>query len=269
MILFFSTLALAADCSSSTTAADLRGRIGEAQAAFVAMDLDRFEGAQHAAAEALTCLNEPLEPADAAAYHGLRALVAFVAEDEHGTLVAYHAAHRAWSLYTLDPSLAPEGHPLRAALEQARLLPESAMSPLQAPPRVVLRVDGAPREAHPTERPYTLQASEKRDQILHTDWLPSGSPPPAWSEAPLPLSRAPRENKPVRTALLVGAGSSMGAAAGLYGAAWATRATFFDPNTPLEDLSGVRKTTNGATVGAIALGVTGLALGTTVWVIQW
>lgn len=266
MILLFAQLAFAEDCPQPTTAADLRAGVAEAQAAFVAMDLAAFDAAQVEAARRLRCLGEPLEPADAAAYHGLRALVAFVAEDETDTLAAYRSALAAWSLYTLDPSYAPEGHPLREALAQAKALGPSPEAPLSPPPRLSLWVDGAAAKTAPLERPYTLQAHGRGEAVLHTDWVAAGASAPDWALRPPPQAASTPRG---RTVMLVGAGASLGASAGLYGAAWATRATFFDPATPLEELQGVRRTTNGATVGAAVLGATGLALGATAWVIQW
>lgn len=275
MIFLFVSAALAAPCASPSTTTDLAEALTAADTAFVSMDLPGFERARDRAEQHLLCLAEPLFPADAAAFHRLQALASFVGEDAAGAEAAFRASTAVQPGFVLPQRLAPDGHPLREAYEAARALPASELSPLVQPDGRVLYVDGSRADQRPSERPYVLQALEGSGAVAHTAWLPPTAPVPDWATAPTPSAPIPapvpraRTARTPRTPLLVVSGVAVAGAGGLYGLAWASRASWADEATPLENLDGLRARTNTATVAAGALAGAGIGLGGVALVVAW
>ena len=110
----------AARAACPATSGDLAVALGRADDAWVAMDLDGFNRAAEEARETLSCLSLPVTPADAAAFHRMEALAAWVRKDRDATVAAFRAVVEVQPDYAIPETVAPPGNPLHAAFEEAR-----------------------------------------------------------------------------------------------------------------------------------------------------
>ena len=257
--------AAAGPCQAATSSLDLADRMQAAEHAFSSMDIDGFTRARDDAGAVLTCLGEVVNPVDAAAYHRMQALDAFLAEDEARAVGAFAAARHLQPDGTLSESLAPLGNPLRAAWDAAGLLPETPGEALPRRADVVLYLDGSRAENRPAARATIIQATSPTGRVEATAWLRPADPLPGWTSIQVVSEKAParvrsdRERSPATRPLIIAAGASALVAGGLYGGAWVPRGKFLDDATALGDLDGYRVRTNALTVGAGVAG--GIALG--------
>ncbi|MDP2307765.1 MAG: hypothetical protein Q8P18_17200 [Pseudomonadota bacterium] len=275
MLLLFATLAHA-ECPGRTTTADLSSAVTAAETAYLAMNLDAFQAARTQADDAIPCLAEFVSPPDAAAYHRLIALDAYVAQDNPRTLGSFMSALAIQPGYVLPSTIAPQGNPLDAIYQMARIQPPGRTAALVAPAGAVTLVDGARSANRPTERPTILQLGAGTGEVLWSGYLPADAPNPDWSAySPAPASALPQEapkhaRRSPAVPFAIGAGGGALAGGALYALALAGRAEFDDPATPLEELDGIRARTNGEVYAAAGLGVLALGLGTIAVVsLQW
>lgn len=266
MLLALMTAALAQPCPEPTSGAQLAREIDAAEQAWGQMDLGAFTETLTALRGTLTCLDEALTPVDAAAYHRVEALAAFASEDRRGTVLAFRASLDLQPNFELPEAIAPLGNPLREQYEAAKLMPPSPGQVLYPEGGSWMVVDGTRSDERPTERPTIVQRVERGGEVSHSAWLPAWSPTPDWASGPAPDAREPREDgdaglRARRTAtVLLGSAAGCAVAGGsLYGYAWGSRATYFDPTTPFAELEAIRRRTNGAAVSAAVLG--GVAVG--------
>jgi hypothetical protein len=273
--------ALAADCAEPATAAQLVDTITAAEAAFAEMDGAGFERARARGEAQVGCLAEPITPPDAAAWHRVEALAAFMAQDDAAAISAFRSSLAIQPAFAIPTRIAPDGHPLRALYDRARAMPPSATEPMPAPPETLLYVDGARAAERPTERPIVLQAMGPTGGILGSDALGSGEALPDWArgapsvaavrdtapDRPAREPRPPREggDHRGRTALLAASGGSLVVSGALYGVAWGDHARFMDPSTNTSELDEWRRRTNtttaaSAAMGGVAVGLFGAAL---------
>lgn len=279
LLLLWLTQAQAA-CPEPTRADAVLRSLSTAEVAFAAMNESEFAAAVNQARAALTCLAEPLAPPDAAQMHRVEAYSAFLAGDAERTRLHFAAALSREPSYSLARSLAPEGHPLRAAFEDARQAPPAQLAPLAAPAEGSLLVDGARAADYPLNRPFILQLQAADGSITWTAQLAAGQ---ALPDYPRGRRGAQEPNGQVvvlqvqdRPWALVG-GAALGAltAGVLYRAAAGAEERFLDPSgctvdpEPCyqEDLRALR-VNHGLVLGSAALGVTAVGLGVTA-VVRW
>ena len=259
-----------AACADDTTTHDLLAAAGAADASFASMDLDGFNAHYADAMELLPCLDEVVSPPDAAAVHRMMALHAYVDGDLDGVVLAYHSASVLQPGFSLPTSVAPAGHPLRTAWDQASELPPSPVEQLIYP-GLTLVVDGQAGAGVPTQRPAVVQVQQSSGEVLWTAWSAPGAPLPQ----PIPESpQAPLPRPPVTTSvsvpwLGVGATVALGAAGGAWAYAAAQNRTFDALDTPYEDLSTLQARANSATAMAVGLGAVGVSLGCASFVVEF
>jgi hypothetical protein len=285
LILLVLSMAKAA-CPARSTTADLSAAVVKAQSIYVAMDQDGFNAARAQADALLPCLGELLGPEDAAAYHRLHGLDAYLAEDRLRTLSAFRAAVAIQPGFVLPSTLAPVGNPLYAVYQEARGQPPGAVEPLTVPTGALAHVDGLRTLSRPMEREAVLQVSASSGEILWTALLPAGAPAPNWeaivpgvsagatSAAVPPPNEAPPVEGPrprrLTLGVAIGAGGAALASGVLYGLATASRARFDDPATSYEDVEGLRSRTNAQVVASAGAGVVALGLGSVALVsLRW
>ena len=263
-------LALASPCAVQTTSEDLNAFMASAEASFAGMSVPAFEQSREAAEQALGCLGEVLLPQDAAAYHRMMALDAFIDDDPEGMLGAYHAALLLQPTYVLPSSYAPVGHPLRDAYSAASQLAPADLEALDFG-TTLLRVDGRPSKGLPTDRPAIAQAQAPDGSILWTVWLLPGQAIPYPIPVPqeLPVLALPAPAAPVPRWLAVGSVSALALAGGAWAYAGVQNQVFDDPDTPYEDLEGLQARANIATGLALGLGVAGIGLGSAALVVEF
>jgi hypothetical protein len=159
---------------------DLEARIRQAHEAYAVMDTDALFAAHRDAREAVGCLGELIEPEQAADFHGVTGLAAFLTEDDEGTLAAFHAALAADPSWRLPERVAPDGTVLVELQEQAASHGDDARSPLVNHEGFVLMIDGEPSLERPSERPCVLQVlTEDWDVLWSGALMPGDELPPA------------------------------------------------------------------------------------------
>jgi hypothetical protein len=248
--------ARAADCAS--TPAELGEHLGMAWAAFGNMDLAEFATARDAASAALPCLTRTLTPQDAAAWHAVMALDAFAAEDTAATTLSLRAALDADPHFTLPVALAPEGHPLRQAFDDAVALPPSPRAAVALPSGWLLFVDGTRTVTRPTRRPGVYQWVDPAGKVQAVAYLGAGEPLPVVAGATLPPVPTPVRHR--STPLLIAAGGTAVVSAGLYAGAALSRGAF-DATTTRADLAPLQARTNGFVVASAGVAVAAAGLG--------
>lgn len=263
------SLASAQDCERAATSVELLETLGQADSAFVELDLDGFHAAAGMAAKQLECLEEPLVPADAAAVHRFQALVAFVEQRDEDVRRAYAAAAGLQPDRALSLRVAPDGHPLRglydegAAMEPGRVLRVGTEG---------LLVDGTRAEQFVTGKPAVLQLTERSGAVEHTAWVSDTIEEalPEWVSIAQPKpDRPPRKKLKLGKPFAIAGGVSALAAGSLYVTSWATRAKYLNLETPMENLDGLRKTNHGTLVGAGVASGLAIGLGAAVLVVEW
>lgn len=255
-----------AACPADTDA--FSASVDAASAAFAAMDVEGFSSRQARADADLACLEEPLTRSDVAAYHRMSGMSAFLQRDREGAVAAFRAALAVQPAFELPASIAPEGHPLRALYEQAAVATDADPVAVLVPRGATLLVDGQRSTTRPVDRPALLQLLGPDGAVLWSGRVDAGAVLPAWPEVPevegvaeaLPVAPMPAPRK-VSIPLLSGAGVAVVAAGGLYAGAWASRAAYDDPDTPFEDLDGLRTRTNTLTTASQVTAVTAVGLG--------
>lgn len=252
----------------------LAGSIADATGAFAGLDLDGFEDRAEAVWKQLPCVSEPLTPLEVADVYKLRALDAFLAQDDLTMRQSLRSMHDTAPDYALPPTIAPHGHPLQKAMEEAANAPASPRSDLPVPNEARLLVDGEPILTRP-DRPVLMQLLTMNGGVEWTHLLPEDTPPPAYETLDEDfrdryLSQAKvirvRQRRPVE--LVVASGAALLGASAMYGISHSSRASFRDPGTPYEDLAGLRARTNGLQTAAVITGLAGLGLGATA-IVTW
>ncbi|MDP2313552.1 MAG: hypothetical protein Q8P41_11650 [Pseudomonadota bacterium] len=278
MLLAFFSFAQAA-CPSRTTAADLASAVSAAEIAYVGMDLDAFRVAREQADAAIPCLVEILTPPDAAAWHRLAGLDAFVTQDTLRTLSAFRAAVSIQPAYKLPSTIAPEGNPLANVYAMAANQPMGAVAHLTTPAWTLAYVDGARAPARATQRQTLVQLATSDGEVLWSAVLLADAPAPDWSafqrEAettavvtaststalPTAAPKATKKKHKPTLPIAIAAGGAAAASGVLYGLAASSRAEFDDPSTSLDEVEGLAGTTNTLGYSAIGAGVVALGLG--------
>jgi len=264
------------DCSLPPVSTDaLAATIGDATGAFAGLDIEGFEAQAEMVWRQLPCVSEPLTPLDVADVYKLRALDAFLDQDEEVVSDSLEAALDAAPGYSLPASIAPEGHPLQVAFDAAATASPASRSDLPVPNEARLLVDGQPVLTRPDGRAVLLQLLTIDGAVAWTSLVDDGEPVPAYETLSDEfrekyLSEAKvirvRPRRPVE--LVVASSVAIVGAGAMYGLSRSSRATFFDPQTPYEDLAGLRARTNGLQTAAVLTGVAGLGLGATA-VVTW
>lgn len=235
------------------TRASLADAVSTADRAFADMDPAAFAEASAGLDARVDCLAERLTPEDAAGVHRVKAFAAFVAEDGPATEAALRAMLACAPSSALPEGVAPPGAPLDLALGAARAAGPGPSSPLAQPRGFELVVDGVPGGDLPAERPIVLQRAQGA-RVESAAWVAAGAELPAWARDPVSATPARRPRW-----LLVAAGASAVASGGAYALAWVERRRFDDPETPMEDLAGLRARTDALVVVSAVFG--GAAVG--------
>ncbi|MFT4622480.1 MAG: hypothetical protein ACI8PZ_001136 [Myxococcota bacterium] len=264
-------LLLAASAFAGCDLPSLRSALAEAETAFAELDSDTFSTAATDAGYTLSCLEEAMTPVDAASYHRLKALKAFIDGQPADTTGAFAAVLATQPGYQLPDPLAPPGHPLRAAFEAAGQLADLGTFDLPQPGQGWVQIDGRRVLAAPAGRPWVFQKFDRAGEVESSAWVPSGGsfpdyPGPEVAPAPVPVVAAPPSIAPVAPPQPTAKGSPAkralrGAGIGLavaslaaYGGAFAAKnqydgAVFDGDEKRIRSLHGV---TNGLTIGAVS-----------------
>jgi hypothetical protein len=271
--MLISLLALAIPAVAAPCGADvLEAAVTHGEQAFAARDKPAVLAASGEALALVGCQGEATPPLLVARLHGLQALVAFLEGEVTVASRAFAAARWADPNYDFPSSALPEGHPARSSFESA-LGAHGTLEAIEAPPSLVVHVDGRPSLERPTARPLLLQAGAVAQPLALSTLVASGAPLP---ELPAPqegvaLPTATPAATPKRTSWpwFAGAAASGLASGGLYLASLGAEDNYYASETK-EQAEERRARVNGLTVAASAtlgLAVAGVAGGvvTLVW----
>ncbi len=266
LILFVSTaLAL---CDKPSDASAISANASAAQLAMASLDTDTFARSVAEARGALACLASPINPLDAASYHALMGLDAFMGGDANAATVSFQAAMSSTPDFRLPAIIAPVGGPLDAALAKARGL--ASLGSLALPPfDGIILVDGVSSVTYPRDRPWILQLVSRKGEVTETRYLAPGDELPRWAPPPTAFQRVlPKLREKPNVPFAIAAGTTAAAAVTLYALGGTWHADYLDPATPYEDLGALRAQSDGALAASIALGVVTVGL-TTVTIFRW
>ena len=238
--------------------------VNVAEGAFSTSDVDTLLSVVASLEASLVCQAEPLSPIHVAAFHRIEALAAIAEFDAAAAVLSFQAVLATMPGYQLAPELAPEGHPVRKAFDEAKLFADSEVFELPAPEAGWITIDGNRSQRAPAGRPFLFQHLSAEGAVTQTAYVDVGTPVPTYATAPVPVPDPP---VPTRTRArvnpwLVGAGIALGAASvSMYGGAFVARDRY-DEAVLAGDEGRIRSrywTTNGLLGGSVAA----LGVGTT------
>ncbi|MFT5681449.1 MAG: hypothetical protein ACI8RZ_002355 [Myxococcota bacterium] len=282
MIVFLLTDSPAEACEQDASTAELRLVIEEAEAAYIALDVadvtDRL-----AALDALTpCLDEALPRPDAARYHRIQGLGAFIRRDREAASQAFLSARSIEPDAALPSSLVPPGHPVQL-LYASLPIDDQEYGFLPEPAGSYLLLDGRREEAQlPLSRPFVFQRIESSGAVAQTAYLWPGDPLPSFAVAPPSMPGPIAEpttsltepaltpHAPPRGKGLVLASTGLSAAAtGAFLMLNRNRSTYYNSDSiTLGELDETKRKVNrygAATLGATALTLAGGVSLAVVW----
>lgn len=262
-------------CSEVTRSSAILSAVSQAEAAYETLDQDAFVAASLAASSSLPCLGEVLSVGTASAYARVQGLGAQLAGDKATRQIWFQAALALDPESELGQRIAPPGHPLRVAWDDARSAPRGERVELSLPPTASALVDGKVSGTSPSDRPALIQILGPDNRVLWTAFTwPMPTMPTArmlgLAELSVVASSAAAEapgSLGIRKGLWLGAGASALAAGGLYAFAAAQHAAWDDDTNPaLDDEAAIieaRGRINRMVLGSAGLGVVGVGLGAT------
>lgn len=275
-----------AECEQPISTADIQSILERAESTYTALDVPAFQATIDELATGLACLDEPMPRYLAASVHRWVGLRAFIDREPERSTRAFVAARSIEPAYTFPEAVVPAGNPL---LSTYAAIPTEAGSSVELPVPVEghYLLDGRAGTQRPTAWPVIFQRVGTDGQVQHTAYVWNGDPIPGLGvPAPAPVAEPdPAQPIPLATpstpaaaddrdgprwGLLGSAGASLVAAGALYGVASVSHNKWGDPDTDPVDKPSLRTTTNACFVGSIALGATGLGLGTAAFLeVRW
>lgn len=241
-------------CETPSTLVELREQSARGEVAFANLDMATLESARAEAMARLPCVEEVVGPNDAAAFHRLMGLYAFVSGDREQVAPEFHAARKLEPGYTFPEHVAPPGHPLIEAYSEAALLNEGDLQFPIAPKGGWINVGGVRGAPRGVGSAAILQVFDGDGAIVETLYLPAGYALPTWGRV---------EDDGARRGMHIGLISATGgttlAAAGLYAVARGYEQQFEATTDPAE-LEPLQARTNAFAAGAIGAGLLSLGL---------
>ncbi len=268
----------AARAACPSTPEDLAGLLDEAVAAYADLDREAFGAARDAARSSLSCLDAPLAPPQAGAYHRMEGLSGLISRDERHTLESFRASVAVEPYWEMPEELAPPGHPLRLAYEAARMAAPSDTLDVTTPGCTMLYVDGVQTTVRPRDRPAILQlaagqGSDQPGSMLWSSYLVPPAEPPGWDTIPAiaslscteltaSLGASSEARDRAARVLLLGAGGAAALAGGLGSWALIDRSRYNNMDfADRQEGEALRRRTNTVFFSAQASAAAALALG--------
>jgi hypothetical protein len=251
-----------AACPAPLAFEALDANLREAESAWGALDVQRFDGVMDSVALTLPCLEAVVTPSVASRYHLLQGLRLYAAGDERRAELAFAAARWADREATVSLALVPEGHAIHE-LFVSLPVDGADTEPLPTPRGVRLVLDGTERSVRPNDWPtlFQIEGSE-----VETVYLLPGEPTPAYPAIDPPVDALPFiKSKP--QLVFLGTGAAAAVVAGVfYAVAGASAQTFEEEHADWDraDLEAQQARTNtwvtasgvagGVAVGGVTLG---------------
>jgi hypothetical protein len=264
-------------CDDSTSVSEL-GRTGiVAEKAFANLNAETLlTQASLARTQILPCVNGLLTKHDAASFHRLMAMEAFINGDYARTKKELHASLLLEPGYSFPDDVAGEGHPLLTLYNQAATMPDGEGEKIYPPPDGYVLVGGVRNAARYAQTPVIIQVFTAGDQLRETRYVQPGEASPNWSGNAFGLTAKDigidldsLQRKPVLKdpkPWYVGAGVAGLTSGVFYGVAMHQKVQYKDPLTPDDQLAGLESRANGFGTaslisGGSAIVFTGLGIG--------
>lgn len=254
-----------AHAACPATPAELQATLNTAQSALEHLDQEAFLANTTLALAEASCLSAPTTPLQSAFLHRMIGIRAFVDGREAEAIQAFAAAYQLDPSYNFPESLLPAGHPIRALYANAASLSPS-LSPVPPPVSGQLAFDGTISLLRPSSQP-TLSQWVQSTGAVNSAYLWPNDPMlsyPIATEAPTPTKQRAKISIP----LAIGTALSTVAAGSCYALAYQSHEQFYDSETPLGELSGLRDRSNGLFFTSVGTGALALGLGVST-VITW
>ncbi len=249
-------LTLAA-CEETTTLAQLASASRAGEAAFAGLDAEGLlTQSTLARAKILPCVGQSLTTREAAAFHRLMALEAFINGEEARAKREFHAARKLDPGYSLPADVAGEGHPLLVLYEEAARTPDGEAEPVYPPEGGWVLVAGVRNAARYSQTPVVIQVFAASGALLETRYVHSGEALPRWGVNPFGLTaedigltrNLPRDPRP----WFVATAAAFVASGIFYAIAMDAKRTYQNPATQDAELSSYASRANALGAGAIA-----------------
>ncbi len=252
-------------CPEPRSTADLRSSLELAQSKFSSLDVAGFQTAIDSANADLPCLSDKLTRNLAAEYHRFRGLEAFVDKDPAQSTLSFAAARSIEPGYRFPESFVPPGNPVLA--EYSAIDIDAGESDTVGAPKVGrIEFDGRESLERATSWPTLVQLFADDGSVTYTGYLTPGDALPEYDAKPIVL---PDGSKKGPNMGLLGGGIGGVLLSGVfYGLGASSRARWSSSETPVEDLDGLRSTTNAMQTASIAAGIVGVGLTGTSFVIR-
>lgn len=258
-------------CETPFHVAQLGGAGRAAEVAFAAMDAEALLTQASLARAVLPCVGETLTRQDAAAFHRLMAMEAFIAEDYTRAKRELHASRQLEPGYTFPTDVAGEGHPLLTLYEEAERLPDGDGEKIYPPVNGYVLVGGVRNAARYSQTPVIIQVFQTVDEIdtlRETRYVQPGEATPNWSGNAFGITAADigiNLDDLRRASILIdprpwyiAAGVATVGSGVLYGVALREKSLYLDPTTPDDQLGDLESRANKLGTAALITGGTAL-----------
>lgn len=268
-----------AACETPTHVRELGEAGRAAEVAFANLDAEGLLTQASLARAVLPCVGETLTKQDAAAFHRLMAMEAFIASDYIRAKRELHASLLLQPGYTFPSEVAVEGHPLLALYTQAETLTDGDGEKIYPPVNGYVLVGSVRNAARYSLTPVIIQVFTVDGEVeilRETRYVQPGEATPNWSGNAFGLTaediginlddlRHPSILKDPRP-WYVAAGVTAIASGALYGVAMYEKSLYQDPMTPDDQFSDLESRANslGAAsliTGGVTLVFTGFGIG--------
>ena len=271
-------------CAELVSTATLAQHISKADMAFSTMDEEGFRAARWTAQRTISCLGEPVQPGQAAAYYRMEALGSFLDQNHAQTVAFFRSMLSIAPNYMLPEPMAPAGHPLRIDFEVAHGSVPTPGRPIRRASDGVIRIDGRVASETPIDRPFLFQHQLDDASIARSAVVGIGVELPAYATSRglqtsktgrrigtqvTPVKRstgapgAPSFNIPLAATAAVTT-----AVAGItYVVAMSHESQFNDPDTARSELPELRNKANSMVVISASSAAVALTTGTAAFVV--
>jgi hypothetical protein len=246
-----------AEARAECTVEAIHLAVKNGEQAFAERNMESLLGAKHSAMTMLDCLDAPVGPMDAAAYHRLMALAAFATNRDLARL-EFNAARRLEPGYNIPPEVAPAGHPLVLFYNESAMVDPGNLQVVYPPSNTYVVVDGV-RGAQRAQRvPVIVQLVSDEGQVLDTEYLLPNQLLPEWSMDPLEI---PTGTVTVRPTLRWSAAATGLLGAGFYTAGVLTRNKLYNLENPVADTDVPAFKARANTFGGLGVGFAVVSVG--------
>src|SRR3989339_1248072 len=173
---------LLAVCVQPASVVELAQASRLAEEAFANLDADGLlTQSSLARTKVLPCVQEMITKRNAAAFHRLMALEAFINGDESRVMSELHAALILEPGYLFPENVAGSGHPLLVLYKRAETLDDGVAERTYPPANGYMMVAGVRNAARYSKIPVIIQAFGPHGELLETRYVQPGEASPNWS----------------------------------------------------------------------------------------